>query len=224
MYLLDASFFYFIDMHIEVFEVGPFLENTYLLIQNGEAIVIDPGFYAEQEFHAFKEKLEEHDVEFVAIVLTHSHVDHVLGLHRVLKDYQVPVYLNTDDLFLWENFGNQATMFGLRQVGFSFTPNSLPDSGMFKIGEFEFECLYTPGHSPDHTAIYFKELGICIAGDALFNESIGRTDLYKGDFDLLAQSIREKLYTLPEKTVIYPGHGPTTTISHEKKNNPFVKA
>jgi glyoxylase-like metal-dependent hydrolase (beta-lactamase superfamily II) len=132
--------------------------------------------------------------------------------------------LNTEDLFLWENFGNQATMFGLRQVGFSFTPESLPANSIFTLGQFEFECLYTPGHSPDHTALYFKDQGFCIAGDALFNESIGRTDLYKGDFDLLVNSIREKLYVLPDDTTIYPGHGPATTIIHEKQNNPFVKA
>ncbi len=224
MYHYDTSFFYFTDMHIEVFEVGPFLENTYLLIQDEEAVLIDPGFYAEQEFSAFTKKLDEYGATLSAIVLTHAHVDHVLGIHRVLKDYKVPVYLNSKDLFLWENFGNQATMFGLRQVGFSFIPEPLPDSGLFSVGSIEFECLYTPGHSPDHTALYFKDKGYCIAGDALFNESIGRTDLYKGDFDLLAMSIREKLYTLPEETIIYPGHGPATTVRHEKNHNPFVKA
>jgi len=224
MYHFDASFFYFRIMHIEVFEVGPFLENTYLLINKEEALLIDPGFYAEQEFQVFNKKLQEFETELTGIVLTHAHVDHVLGIHRVLKDFKVPVYLNTDDLFLWENFGNQAMMFGLRQVGFSFTPEALPKSGVFKHGKFEFDCLFTPGHSPDHTALYFKENGLCIAGDALFNESVGRTDLYKGNFDLLAKSIRDKLYVLPEETIIYPGHGPATTIKHEKLHNPFVKA
>lgn len=224
MYLYDASFFYFSTMHIEVFEVGPFLENSYLLIDDGKAILIDPGFYAEEEFQTFQAKLKSNNAVLNAIVLTHAHVDHVLGIHRVLKEYKVPVYLNNEDLFLWENFGNQATMFGLRQVGFSFTPESLPQSGSFDVGGFSFQCLYTPGHSPDHTALYFKEEGICIAGDALFNESIGRTDLYRGDFEVLSKSIKEKLYTLPEETIIYPGHGPATTIQHEKLHNPFVKA
>lgn len=211
-------------MHIEVFEVGPFLENSYLLIEKQDAILIDPGFYNEHEYQSFTNRLQDSQSELKAIVLTHAHVDHILGLHRVLKDFKIPVYLNTDDLFLWENFGNQATMFGLRQVGFSFTPDALPSDGSFEVGEIKFDCLYTPGHSPDHTALYFKEEGFCIAGDALFNESIGRTDLYKGDFDLLAKSIREKLYVLPDDTTIYPGHGPATTIGHEKKHNPFVTA
>ncbi len=211
-------------MEIVTFEVGPFLENTYLLSNEGTSIIIDPGFSSETEFQQFNNHLTETGSELIAVVLTHAHVDHVLGLQRLLKEYNVSVYLNTDDLFLWENFGSQATMFGLRQVGFSFTPEPLPKQGMFSIGEFNFECLYTPGHSPDHTALYFEQDGVLVVGDALFRESIGRTDLYRGDFDLLEESIKTKLYTLPDSTKVYPGHGPATDIGHEKKYNPFVKA
>ena len=210
-------------MQIKKFEVGPFLENTYLISSERESIVIDPGFSNEAEFKNFNAYLLENGLTLIAIVLTHAHVDHVLGLQRALKDFDLPVYLNTEDLFLWENFGNQATMFGLNQVGFSFTPEPLPSEGIFKISDFEFECLYTPGHSPDHTSLYFKEEGFLIAGDALFRESIGRTDLYKGDFEVLEKSIKEKLFSLPGETTVYPGHGPATTIAHEKKYNPFVK-
>lgn len=210
-------------MHIEVFEVGPFLENTYLLIKHNQAILVDPGFSSEKEYDVFLKKLDESNSTLIGVILTHSHVDHVLGLQRVLRDFEVSVYLNTEDLFLWKNFGKQATMFGLRQIEFSFEPKALPKSDEFTVGCFTFKCLFTPGHSPDHTSFYFKNEGFCIAGDALFKESIGRTDLYKGNFELLAQSIKEKLYTLPDEVVIYPGHGPITTILHEKKNNPFVK-
>ncbi|HAH51787.1 MAG TPA: MBL fold metallo-hydrolase, partial [Balneola sp.] len=103
-------------MDIKIFEVGPFAENTYLLIKEGSAILIDPGFSNETEYQSFQSALKE--VTLDAIVLTHAHVDHVLGLQRVLKDYDVKVFVNTDDLFLWNNFGSQATMFGLNQVGF----------------------------------------------------------------------------------------------------------
>jgi hydroxyacylglutathione hydrolase len=208
-------------MDIKIFEVGPFAENTYLLIDGESAILIDPGFSNETEYQSFKTTLKEATLE--AIVLTHAHVDHVLGLQRVLKDFDVKVYVNNDDLFLWNNFGSQATMFGLNQVAFSFTPESLPKDEEFEVGGFKFECLYTPGHSPDHTSLYFKDEGFVIAGDALFNGSIGRTDLYQGSFEVLEQSIKEKLYTLPGNTKVYPGHGPTTTIEAEKVNNPFVK-
>jgi glyoxylase-like metal-dependent hydrolase (beta-lactamase superfamily II) len=208
-------------MDIKIFEVGPFAENTYLLINGSSAILIDPGFSNETEYQSFKSALKETTLE--AIVLTHSHVDHVLGLQRVLKDFDVKVYVNTNDLFLWENFGSQATMFGLNQVGFSFTPEALPKDSEFEVGGFKFECLYTPGHSPDHTSLYFKEEAFVIAGDVLFNGSIGRTDLYQGSFEVLEQSIKNKLYVLPDSTKVYPGHGPATTIEVEKSGNPFVK-
>ena len=210
-------------MQIIKYEVGPFLENTYLLKKDGKFALIDPGFSNENEYQIFKKEVQGSVNDLIAIVLTHAHVDHVLGLQRVLKDYEIDVYVNTSDLFLWENFGNQATMFGLNQVGFSFIPKSLPEKGVFSLGSLEFECLYTPGHSPDHTSLYFKEDGILIAGDALFRESIGRTDLYKGEFELLEQSIKNQLYILPEETMVYPGHGGTTTIGHEKKFNPYVR-
>ena len=211
-------------MQIKKFEVGPFMENTYLVSRNGLGIIVDPGFSNESEFSSFSSHLSKEGIDLKAVVLTHAHVDHVLGLQRLLKDFQIPVHLNTDDLFLWENFGNQATMFGLNQVGFSFTPEALPAIGNFEVAGFTFKCLYTPGHSPDHTSLYFEDENLVISGDALFRESIGRTDLYKGDFELLEKSIREKLYPLPEETVVYPGHGPETTIGYERNHNPFVKA
>lgn len=106
--------------------------------------------------------------------------------------------------------------------GLDFVPENLPTDDIFEISSFKFKCLYTPGHSPDHLSLYFEEDGKLLAGDALFRESIGRTDLYKGSMDTLKKSIKDKLYTLPGETVVYPGHGPETSIEHEKNNNPFV--
>jgi glyoxylase-like metal-dependent hydrolase (beta-lactamase superfamily II) len=211
-------------MKIEIFTVGPFAENTYLLIKDGKAVLIDPGFSNQAEFRAFKEKLASSGAELLGILLTHAHIDHVLGLKRVLNEYSVPVYMNHSDLQVWNNLPNQAAMFGFTLQDFDFTPDPLPDEGNVELAPFQFETLYTPGHSPDHVSIYFKTEHVLIAGDVLFRESIGRTDLYRGDFELLASSIREKLYPLPDDTVVYPGHGPETTIGHEKKSNPFVPA
>jgi glyoxylase-like metal-dependent hydrolase (beta-lactamase superfamily II) len=207
-------------MEVQIFEVGPFLENTHLLTEGDQHLLIDPGFAREPEFQEFKEAVHG---ELKGIVLTHAHVDHVLGLSRTLRDYEVPVYLCDKDRFLWNNFGNQAQMFGVNQGGFDFEPEVLPSEGEFKIGDFTFTCLYTPGHAPDHISLYFKSDKVLIAGDTLFKESIGRTDLYEGNFEVLEKSIREKLYTLPDDTKVYPGHGPQTTIEHEKQHNPFVK-
>lgn len=206
-------------MKIQKFEVGPFLENTYLLTKEGEHLLVDPGFAREPEFKEFKDNITG---DLRAIVLTHAHVDHVLGLKRTLRDFDVPVYYCREDRFLWENFGSQSQMFGINQGGLDFVPENLPTDDVFEVGSFKFKCLYTPGHSPDHLSLYFEEEGKLLAGDALFRESIGRTDLYKGSLDTLKKSIKDKLYTLPGETVVYPGHGPETNIEHEKNNNPFV--
>lgn len=209
-------------MNVERFIVGPFQENTYLLSHGNDAILIDPGFYSESEYQAIKEIIASKNLK--AIYLTHAHVDHILGLNRVLNDFEVPVYLSDQDYFLWNNFGNQTRMYGLNGSDFGFVPEVISLGESIKLNDFEFKALYTPGHSPDHNAFYFEKEGILIAGDALFRESIGRTDLYKGDFELLKSSIIEQLYTLPENTVVYSGHGPETTIVHERVHNPFVRA
>ncbi len=210
-------------MDIKKFEVGPFAENTYLLTKEGKSVVIDPGFSNQSEFEQLKKAVSESGSEVIAVLLTHAHVDHVLGLSLLLKVYDVPVYLNQTDTHLWERFPEQSAMFGIRTGGFDFTPEPLDEQKDFSVGSFTMDVFYTPGHSPDHVSLYFEDMGVLIAGDTLFKGSIGRTDLYKGNFDLLEKSIREKLYTLPDTTRVLPGHGPETTIGFEKKNNAFVK-
>lgn len=210
-------------MQINRYTVGPFAENTYLLSEETEALIIDPGFTEDSEYQTVKSHIQKADLKLIAIVLTHAHVDHVLGVQNVLDDYDLPVYLNDKDRYLWDNFASQAAMFGLQTDSFSFDPKPLGVQPDWEIGNFEFDVRYTPGHSPDHVSLYSEKEGVVIAGDALFKEGIGRTDLYKGDFKVLENSIRKQLYTLPDETVVYPGHGPETTIGHEKKSNPFVK-
>lgn len=208
-------------MQITRFNVGPFGENTYLLTDGDEVLIIDPGFMEDSEYQKVKSKIEGATLK--AIVLTHAHVDHVLGIDNVLQDYEVPVFLNDKDRYLWENFSSQAAMFGFQTQGFSFDPEPLPVQPDWTIGNFGFDVRYTPGHSPDHVSLYSEKDDAVIAGDALFKEGIGRTDLYKGDFSVLEQSISQQLYSLPDQTRVYPGHGPETTIGHEKQSNPFVR-
>ena len=210
-------------MQVFSFSVGPFAENTYLLTKDSKALLIDPGFAQDHEFEAFRDKLSEAGTQLIAVVLTHAHVDHVLGLQRTRDHFEVPVYLNNSDRYLWDNFASQAQMFGLQVQGFNFSPEPLEAQEGWKVGPFEFDVLYTPGHSPDHVSLYSEQDEMVIAGDALFKQGIGRTDLYKGSFQVLKKSIREQLYTLPDDTSVYPGHGPGTTIGYEKQNNPFVK-
>jgi glyoxylase-like metal-dependent hydrolase (beta-lactamase superfamily II) len=210
-------------MNIKRFEVGPFAENTYLVSEGDESLLIDPGFSSDKEFKQFRSALANSGTSLKAILLTHAHIDHVLGLPAVLKAFDVDVYLNHTDLTPWQNIAQQAKMFGLKAENLDFTPLELPDNGSFSVGAFQFELLFTPGHAPDHLSLYFKDDQIVIAGDALFKQSVGRTDLYKGSSDLLKKSIKEKLYSLPGETTVYPGHGPTTTIGEEMRSNPFVK-
>lgn len=210
-------------MNIKRFEVGPFAENTYLLTDKKSALLVDPGFSGDREFKQFRSELANSGCSLKAVLLTHAHVDHVLGLPAVLEAFDVDVYLNHSDLTPWQNIAQQAKMFGLQADNLNFTPIELPAGGTFTLGSFQMEVLYTPGHAPDHVSLYFESDKMVIAGDVLFRQSVGRTDLYKGDPDLLKKSIKEKLYTLPKETVVYPGHGPETTIGEEMESNPFLK-
>lgn len=211
------------SLDIHTFTVGPFYENTYLLVKEGRGLLIDPGFSADWELNNFRQKVKAQQITLEGIVLTHAHVDHVLGLQIALRHFEVPVYLSDEDRYLWQNFSRQASIFGLEAKTFDFDPQPLPEKPRWQVGSFTFDTLYTPGHSPDHIALYNGGNNFVLAGDALFKEGIGRTDLYKGDLKLLEQSIMHKLYTLPDGTIVYPGHGPATTIGHEKQFNPFVR-
>jgi hydroxyacylglutathione hydrolase len=210
-------------MKIDSLTVGPFAENTWFLIDKGQAAVIDPGFSTEQEFAHFRELLDREKADLIAVLLTHAHIDHVMGLGRVLQTWDVPVWLNHSDLHLWNDIETQAALFGIRAKGYDFTPQPLDAQEQFTVGPFSMDVLFTPGHSPDHVSLYLPDRDVVIAGDALFRESIGRTDLYKGDQDQLFESIRTRLYNLPDHTRVLPGHGPETTIGHEKSHNPFVR-
>lgn len=210
-------------MQLHSYTVGPFAENTYLLIEKDQALVVDPGFYEHHELDAVINRMEEAAAEPIAVLLTHAHVDHVMGLNRLLEQFDLPVYLSDEDRYLWNNYTRHAEMFGFRVEDLKAEPVTLPVSGNWEVGPFSFEVRYTPGHAPDHVVLYSEEEGMVLAGDTLFRQGIGRYDLYKGDFEMLERSIREQLYTLPDDTVVYPGHGPKTTVGYEKANNPFVK-
>jgi len=211
-------------MRVKSFTVNPFAENTFLLIEDEKALLVDPGFYKRAEFDACTKIMHDLNADLIGILLTHAHVDHILGVSAVKNEFDIPVYLNHEDLYLWKNFASQAVMFGFQTRDFDFEPEPLNPQKNWNIGPFAFDVLFTPGHAPEHISLYSEKDQVVIAGDSLFKGGIGRTDLYKGDRDLLVQSIREKLYTLPDKTQVLPGHGQATTIGYEKKHNEFVKA
>jgi len=211
-------------MQFKKFTVNPFYENTYLIHKKGKALLVDPGFTRKNEQQTFIDYVEKHELMLEAVILTHAHVDHILGIEFVIESFGIDVYLSHEDLYLWENAAQQASMFGISLAQPDFTPHALETDEEIEIDTFTFKTLYTPGHSPDHLSFYFKEHNTLIAGDTLFKQGIGRTDLYKGDFSLLEKSIRQKLYVLPKQTDVLPGHGPSTTIGFEKQHNSYVRA
>jgi glyoxylase-like metal-dependent hydrolase (beta-lactamase superfamily II) len=141
-------------MQLFSYTVGPFAENTYLLVESGKAILVDPGFNKKNEFEKARAELESQSAELIAVVLTHAHVDHVLGLNRVLEVFDVPVYLSDRDRYLWDNYASQAQMFGFNVESIDAKPEPLPISDSWQLGPFDFDVRYTPGHARDHVVLY----------------------------------------------------------------------
>ncbi|MGC8738919.1 MAG: MBL fold metallo-hydrolase [Candidatus Hydrogenedens sp.] len=201
-------------MEVKVYEITPFLVNTYILIDNGEAIVIDPG---ESNLRLIKD-LEKLKVK--AVINTHCHIDHCGGNASICRTTSAPLLMHPESEVVLQTLGQQALLFG---VPFQASPppdGYLQEGDEIQVGNLKVKVLYTPGHAPGHISL--KGDGFVFVGDVLFQGSIGRTDLPGGDFETLISSIKEKLFLLPDDTVVYPGHGPATTIGEERKYNPFV--
>jgi glyoxylase-like metal-dependent hydrolase (beta-lactamase superfamily II) len=211
-------------MFVHSFVFGYFQENTYIIWdETKECIIIDPGNTTHDEDKILFSFIEQNHLKPVRLLLTHGHLDHIAGNDSVFSKYHLLPEVHKEDLFLIQSHELTAKMYGI-----PCTPSPLPkkfinDGDVIKFGQSELLCIHTPGHSPGSITYYSKKDGYAIAGDVLFYESIGRTDLPKGDFQELSYSIQKKLYTLPDSTIIYSGHGPSTTIAHEKKYNMFVR-
>lgn len=206
-------------LHLETYTVGPLQENCTLLHDETQAILIDPGDEATRLLNALKDK----SLSLQAIWLTHAHFDHIgaiAELQEALGD--ISVYLHPNDTMLFENGYMAAARWEIPFKQPLTTTIPLKDKQILKFANTETHCIFTPGHAPGHIAFYIPSEKAVIAGDALFKGSIGRTDLPMGNHGQLLESIRSRLFTLPDETVVYPGHGPTTTIGFEKKTNPFL--
>ncbi len=200
------------------------MENTFVVwdAQSHEAAVVDPGMSDEAEELEIKSFIEENTLDIKYLINTHCHIDHVLGCRYVKENYNPVYYIPEKDLPLFNNAGKQAEMFGIEMSKLPKVDEYLTESGKLLLGNESFSNLFTPGHSPGEFCLYFDESKFCITGDVLFRESIGRTDLYGGDYDTLIESIKTKLLTLHDDIVIYPGHGDESTIGYEKLHNSFL--
>ncbi|HQE12427.1 MAG TPA: MBL fold metallo-hydrolase [Flavipsychrobacter sp.] len=211
-------------LHIERFTFNPFQENTYLIInEKKDCWIVDPGMYDVAEYQQLTNYISQHQLKPQAIINTHAHIDHIFGVQRLKKEYSISFSIHEKDLPVLQNAVGTAMMFGL---DFNQTPSVdsfLKETTSYSLGDDEVEIRFTPGHSPGSVVFYYVPGNWVIAGDVLFQGSIGRTDLPGGNFDTLIQSIRQQLFTLPENTTVYPGHGPATTIAQEKEYNPFLQ-
>ena len=207
-------------MRIETFTGGPFVENGYVAVCEGTSatVVIDPGAAA-PEMVAF---LRSEGLQLDAILLTHAHLDHVDGLPAVLEHASAPVYLHPDDRRLYDSAPAQGAAFGVAVPQLPPPDRELAHGDTFSFGECAFAVSHTPGHAPGHVIFYAADQGVAFVGDVVFAGSIGRTDLPGGNYQDLFESIREHVLTLPDETRMFTGHGPPTTVGHERVSNPFL--
>ncbi|MEL6536234.1 MAG: MBL fold metallo-hydrolase [Bacteroidota bacterium] len=212
-------------MHIEVFTFNPFQENTLVLSDETKScVIVDPGCYEDHEKAQLQAYIEENNLKVERLLNTHCHVDHVLGNAWVARTFGVELTLHRMDLPTFKANEVVAPQYGFAGYEAADPVHFVDEGDRITFGNTNLDILFTPGHAPGHIVFYHREQGVVVGGDVLFRGSIGRTDLPGGDFDTLASSIRTKLYTLPDNVVVYPGHGPETTIGFEKQNNPFVPA
>ncbi|WP_333865096.1 MBL fold metallo-hydrolase [Sphingobacterium sp.] len=209
---------------IKTFTFNPYQENTYLLYNDlGNAIIIDPGMYGEQEQEELTAFITDNGLKPTILLNTHCHIDHVLGNNFVHEKFSLLPRFHEGELPILVAVQNYAPQMGFRYdispIGEAF----LNDGDTISLDKDKLKVILAPGHSPAHICFYSAEQKFLIGGDVLFRNSIGRTDLPGGNHQQLLDSIKAKLYTLPDDTVVYPGHGPTTTIGFEKNSNPFIQ-
>ena len=199
--------------------------NCYILWDDTkEAVVIDPACFYEEEKQAFKAFIAKEGLKLTHLLNTHLHIDHVFGNPFIQQEYGLKAEGGQQDEFWLEQATAQSRMFGLH---IKETPAPLGkyicDGDIIHFGNTELEAIHVPGHSPGSMVYYSKENKCLFSGDVLFQGSIGRADLTGGNFDELREHICSRLFTLPHDTIVYPGHGPSTTIGEEKTHNPFFR-
>ena len=211
-------------LKIKIFVFNPFQENTYLLwdANTKEALVADPGISNEQEEIEFSGFITQQELKVKYLLNTHCHIDHIIGNSFVKEKYGCKFYAPQKDIPLLQQLPEQTEMFGLNRKDSPMPDEYLEKDLILTLGESKINMIFTPGHTPGEFCFYSKEDKICISGDVLFKEGIGRTDLWGGNYQTLISSIQEKLFILPDDVKVYPGHGEQTSIGHEKNNNPFL--
>jgi glyoxylase-like metal-dependent hydrolase (beta-lactamase superfamily II) len=211
------------SLQVHYITFNPFEENTYFVTSpKGECIIIDPGCFDEAERQELNAFISENKLKPVLLINTHCHIDHILGNAFISNEYNLGLEIHEGELPVLNAGMAVAGMYGIPYNPSPQPIKYLKEGDVVEMGNVKLKVLFTPGHSPASICLYNEADKWIIAGDVLFYESIGRTDLPGGNYDTLISSIRTQLFTLPDDVIVYPGHGPETTIGHEKKYNPFV--
>lgn len=209
---------------VKTFTFNPFQENTYLLYnEHRHCLIIDPGPYFPKEQEEFFGFIETEKLLPKALLNTHCHLDHIFGNKAVHEKFGLPLQIHPLELAVLEYAPQAGKLYGVPFRNYNGPHHLLQEGDSIVLGEDRLEVFLTPGHSPGSLCFYFEKQKFLIGGDLLFRESIGRSDLPGGDYDTLINSIKTKLWTLPKETIVYSGHGPSTTIGHEKLHNPFLR-
>jgi len=209
---------------VKAFTFNPVEENTYILYnEHKQCCIIDPGCYFPEERDGLKTFVEKTGLSPVLLLNTHCHLDHIFGNKFVRDTWGLPLHLHEKEKPVLDFVPTSGQLYQLPFDNYNGPLVYLKEGEIIKINDDELEIRFVPGHSPGHVCFYNGPGGFVISGDVLFNRSIGRTDLPGGDYAALINSIQTQLFTLPDETNVYSGHGPVTTIGFEKMNNPFVK-
>ena len=208
---------------IKQFAFNPYQVNSYIISDDtNECIIVDGACSTKEEFKRLDDYIKTEGLKPVLLVNTHAHIDHIVGNLTLCNTYHIPLAAHEACTGFLTHAPIYAQTFGVEMEGVKQIDIFLSEEKPLTFGHTTLKILDTPGHADGSISIYSSENGYVITGDVLFRESIGRTDLKTGNYDLLQKSIWEKLFTLPDDTDVLPGHGPKTSIGHEKENNPFV--
>jgi hydroxyacylglutathione hydrolase len=211
-------------LYVQTFVFNSLAENTYIIYDETKACaIIDPGCYTPNEREVLVEFIKQHQLQVSHLVNTHCHIDHILGNQYIKEQYEVKLTIHPQEITNLQLAPTYAPQYGF--IAYQPTkPDIFVQAGdIIHLGNSDLEVLHLPGHAPGHIALYNKQNGICLVGDVLFKGYIGRTDLPGGNYSSLLESIHHQLFLLEDRTTLYPGHGPTTTLGQEKASNPFCK-
>lgn len=210
-------------LNITKFVFNDFQVNTYVLDNGGEeCLIIDCGCQTLKEWEELRNFLQTQKLQPLESLHTHFHVDHMLGYRFLREEYNIGYRVHPASRLFIELAAEFASVFGIHLDKVHQPTGFLSEGEIIHLGDVDLQVIYTPGHADGSVCFYAPKAGVIFTGDVLFRDSIGRSDLPTGDYDKLKQSIKNKLFNLPPDTIVYPGHGPTTTIGYEMQNNPFL--